>query len=88
MSWREGRERHQRSSQLLSISVKGLAARCVAGAIPHSDAASQNALDLASVEGAHDGGRALALLVCGGSRDTVVLSWLVLQCCWSRRGHL
>ncbi len=28
-----------------------------AGAIPHSDAASQNALDGASVEGAHDGGR-------------------------------
>ncbi len=29
----------------------------VAGAIPHSDAASQDALDGASVEGAHDGGR-------------------------------
>ncbi len=55
-------ERHQRSSQLLSLSVEGLAAGRVAGAIPHSDAASQNALDGASVEGAHDGGRALALL--------------------------
>ncbi len=30
---------------------------CVAGAVPHSDAASQNALDGASVEGAHDGDR-------------------------------
>ncbi len=30
---------------------------CVAGAVPHSDAASQDALDGASVEGAHDGGR-------------------------------
>ncbi len=29
----------------------------VAGAIPHSDAASQDALDGASVESAHDGGR-------------------------------
>ncbi len=37
--------------------LKGLAAGRVAGAIPHSDAASQNALDGASVEGAHDGGR-------------------------------
>ncbi len=27
------------------------------------------------------GAGALALLVCGGSRDAVVLSWLVLQCC-------
>ncbi len=50
-------ERHQRSSQLLSLSVEGLAAGRVAGAIPHSDAVSQNALDGASVEGAHDGGR-------------------------------
>ncbi len=45
---------------LLSCShypLKGLAAGRVAGAIPHSDAVSQNALDGASVEGAHDGGR-------------------------------
>ncbi len=45
---------------LLSCShypLKGLAAGRVAGTIPHSDAASQNALDGASVEGAHDGGR-------------------------------
>ncbi len=81
----EGGERD--TNDLLSCShypLKGLAAGRVAGAIPHSDAASQNALDGASVEGAHDGGRG----VCGGSRDAVVLSWLVLQCCWSRRGPL
>ncbi len=43
--------------KLLSLSVEGnLWPGRVAGAIPHSDAASQNALDGASVEGAHDGG--------------------------------
>ncbi len=50
----EGGERD--TNDLLSCShypLKGLAA----GAIPQSDAASQNALDCASVEGAHDGGR-------------------------------
>ncbi len=54
-------ERGERdTNDLLSCShypLKGLAAGRVAGAIPHSDAASQNALDGASVEGAHDGGR-------------------------------
>ncbi len=54
----EGGERE--TNDLLSCShypLKGLAAGRVAGAIPHSDAASQDALDGASVEGAHDGGR-------------------------------
>ncbi len=54
----EGGERD--TNDLLSCShypLKGLAEGRVAGAIPHSDAASQNALDGASVEGAHDGGR-------------------------------
>ncbi len=54
----EGGERD--TNYLLSCShnpLKGLAAGRVAGAIPHSDAASQNALDGASVEGVHDGGR-------------------------------
>ncbi len=54
----EGGERD--TNNLLSCShypLKGLAAGRVAGAIPHSDAASQNALDGASVESAHDGGR-------------------------------
>ncbi len=54
----EGGERD--TNNLLSCShypLKGLAAGRVAGAIPHSDAASQDALDGASVEGAHDGGR-------------------------------
>ncbi len=37
--------------------LKGLAAGRVASTLPHSDAASQNALDGASVEGTHDGGR-------------------------------
>ncbi len=54
-------ERGERdTNNLLSCShyvLKGLAAGRVAGAIPHSDAASQNALNGASVEGAHDGGR-------------------------------
>ncbi len=56
MSWREGRD----TNDLLSCShypLKGLAAGRIAGAIPHSDAASQDALDGASVESAHDGGR-------------------------------
>ncbi len=54
----EGGERD--TNDLLSCShypLKGLAAERIAGAIPHSDAASQNALDGASVEGAHDGGQ-------------------------------
>ncbi len=54
----EGGERD--TNYLLSCShcpLKGLGAGCVAGAIPHSDAASQNNLDGASVEGVHDGGR-------------------------------
>ncbi len=54
----EGGERD--TNNLLSCShypLKGIAAGCVAGAIPHIDAASQDALDGASVEGAHDGGR-------------------------------
>ncbi len=54
----EGGERD--TNDLLSCShypLKGLAAGRVAGAIPHSDAASKDALDGASVEGAHDGGR-------------------------------
>ncbi len=48
------------TNNLLSCShyaLKGLAAGCVASAIPHSDATSQDALYGASVEGAHDGGR-------------------------------
>ncbi len=47
-------------NDLLSCShypLKGLAAGRIAGAIPHSDAASQDALDGASVESAHDGSR-------------------------------
>ncbi len=54
----EGGERD--TNDLLSCShyaLKDLAAGCVASAVPHSDAASQDALDGASVEGAHDGGR-------------------------------
>ncbi len=54
----EGGERD--TNNLLSCShypLKGLVAGRVGGAIPHSDAASQDALDGASVEGAHDGGR-------------------------------
>ncbi len=53
----EGGERD--TNDLLSCShyaLKCLAAGCVASAIPHSDAASQDALNGASVEGAHDGG--------------------------------
>ncbi len=59
----EGGERD--TNDLLSCShypLKGLAVGRVAGAIPHSDAASQDALDGASVESAHDGVGALALL--------------------------
>ncbi len=54
----EGGERD--TNNLLSCShypLEGLAAGRDAGAIQHSEAASQNALDGASVEGAHDGGR-------------------------------
>lgn len=48
------------TNNLLSCShyaLEGLSAGCVAGTIPHSDAACLNALDGASIEGAHDGGR-------------------------------
>ncbi len=72
----EGGERD--TNDLLSCShypLKGLAAGRVAGAIPHSDAASQDALDGASVEGAHDGGRGSGSSeFCRGSRDAAVLS--------------
>ncbi len=65
---------------LLSCShypLKGLAAGRVAGAIPHSDAASQNALDGASVEGVHDGGRGS-----GSSAEEVETLLCILgQCC-------
>ncbi len=47
------------TNNLLSCShypLKGLSAGRVAGAIPHSDAVSQNALYGASVEGVHCGG--------------------------------
>ncbi len=76
----EGGERD--TNDLLSCShypLKGLAAGRVAGAIPHSDAASQNALDGASVEGAHDGGRGS-----GSSEFTEeveTLLWFLGQCC-------
>ncbi len=80
-------ERHQRSSQLLSLSLKGLAAGRVAGAIPHSDAASQNALDGASVEGAHDGGRGSGSSEFAEEVETL-LCFLGQCCCWSRRGPL
>uniref|UniRef100_A0A8C1C164 Circadian locomoter output cycles protein kaput n=1 Tax=Cyprinus carpio carpio TaxID=630221 RepID=A0A8C1C164_CYPCA len=49
----------QDTNDLLSCShyaLQSLPAGRVAGAIPHSDAAGQNALDGASVEGVHDGG--------------------------------
>uniref|UniRef100_A0A9J7ZV02 Uncharacterized protein n=1 Tax=Cyprinus carpio carpio TaxID=630221 RepID=A0A9J7ZV02_CYPCA len=41
----------------IHYALKGFPAGRVAGTIPHSDAARQNALDGASFEGAHDGGR-------------------------------
>ncbi len=73
------------TNNLLSCShypLEGLAVGRVAGAIPHSDAAGQDALDGASVEGAHEWRPGLWLFwVCGGSRDAAVLSWPVLQCC-------
>ncbi len=74
----EGGERD--TNDLLSCShylLKGLAAGRVAGAIPHSDAASQDALDGASVE--HDGGRGS-----GSSEfaeEVEVLLCFLGQCC-------
>ena len=56
MSWREGRD----TNNLLSCShyaLKSLPAGRAAGAIPYIDTASQDALNGASVESAHDGGR-------------------------------
>ncbi len=73
----EGGERD--TNDLLSCShypLKGLAAGCVASAIPHSDAASQDALDGASVEGAHDGGRGS-----GSSQFAEEVIWLCLNYC-------
>ncbi len=57
MSWREGRETPTNLLSCSHYSLKCLAAGRVESTIPHSDAASQNALDGASVEGAHEGGR-------------------------------
>ncbi len=53
----EGGERVTNDLSCSHYPLKGLVAGRVAGAIPHSDAASQDDLDGASVEGAHDGGR-------------------------------
>ncbi len=77
-----GRGGERDTNDLLSCShypLKGLAAGRVAGAIPHSDAASQDALDGASVEGAHDGGRGS-----GSSEFTEEVETLLCflgQCC-------
>ncbi len=67
---------------LLSCShypLKGLAAGRVAGAVPHSDAAGQDALDGVSVEGAHDRGQG------SGSSEFVeeveMLLCFLGQCC-------
>ncbi len=75
----EGGERD--TNDLLSCShyPLGLAAGRVAGAIPHSDAASQDALDGASVEIAHDGVR-----VSGSSEfaeEVEALLCFLGQCC-------
>ncbi len=71
----EGGERD--TNDLLSCShypLKGLVAGRVAGAIPHSDAASQDALDGALCRKCTWWGRGCWLFwVCGGSRDVAVL---------------
>ena len=59
--------------------MNGLPAGRVAGTIPHSDAASQDALDGASVEGAHDGE-----LGSGSSqfaKEVETLLWFLGKCC-------
>ncbi len=76
----EGGERD--TNNLLSCShypLKGLAAGRVAGAIPHSDAASQNALDGVSVEGVHDGGRGSGSSEFAEEVETLL--WFLGQCC-------
>ncbi len=76
----EGEERD--TNDLLSCShypLKGLAAGRVAGAIPHSDAASQDALDGASVEGAHDGGRGSGSSEFAEEVETLLC--FLCQCC-------
>ncbi len=74
----EGGERD--TNYLLSCSpLKGLAAGRVSGAIPYSDAASQNALDGASVEGVHDVGRGSGSFEFAEEVDT--LQCFLGQCC-------
>ncbi len=79
----EGGERDTTISQLLSLSVEGYCGRTRLQAPYHTVMQLVRMLSMvASVEGAHDGGRRLWLFwVCGGSRDAAVLSWPVLQCC-------
>lgn len=50
------KEEKRDTSDLLSC-IQGLAAGDGAGAVPHSDAAGPDALNGASVEGVHNGGR-------------------------------
>ncbi len=72
MSWREGRE----TPTIFSAAhypLKGLAA----GAIPHSG--SQDALDGASVEGAHDGGRGSGSSEFAEEVETLLCFFV--QCC-------
>ena len=76
----EGGERD--ANDLLSCShyvLQSLPAGRVAGAIPHSDATSQDALNGASVEGAHDGGRGSSSFQFAEEVETVLC--FLGQCC-------
>ena len=69
-----------------SLALQGLAVGSSAAPKPHSDAAGQEGLDGASVEGTHDGRGGLVLSsACGGSRGSVGTSWPVMWCWLSRR---
>ena len=65
----------------LHCALQGLAVDCSAAPIPHSDAAGQNDLDGASVEGAQEGwGGLLLSSACGGSRGAAGTSWPMMCC--------
>ncbi len=87
MSWREGRETPTIFSAALTIRWRDL--RQDALQAPYHTVMQLECSRWCLCRRCTWWGPGLWLfLVCGGSRDAVVLSWLVLQSCWSRRGPL
>ncbi len=67
--------------------LEGLAVCCTTVPVPDSDAAGQHALNGSPVEGGEDGWRE-TFQPAGESVGTVVASWRLTWCWWSRLGPL